>query len=421
MDLSGHKLIRLLERVGVGAIRLMALPLTLWTPYVRIPIEICMGVLICVGFTLTDHVTVFRYSFNPDQLVAGIAFIASIVALDIAVQHVFHLRGVRQLENDIRKLVQNLLRALGLEQYVGEAAKIYATGSERVVTSLRHWVCAGKCAEVLEPGIEKAAASSIVFAGTIRWDAHFIGVMWRFAKLWKYIGSVPFQNRRVKTVSVQHVEDDIPTFVVSRKGVAGDGELLVGISVSVEDTTIYGTRSGDDSPCLVRYYNFLADTLICPTAETKTRLQSLGVDLPMETRDGLAEIFGFKQFQAALNHRVTTDDGQATLLDAISANIAGQMKKALAKARGEDVAFLEQDQLKVQTICREFLDSLMNADILECFEPSTGLIGVRPRRPFDFNGHRPQCDNMFKNDQIASPNPFQNVVKTEGTETEGRK
>ncbi len=323
----------------------------------------------------------------------AVTILLAVVAVEVSVRHSRSLDRVQSILTD----------TFGLSGYVDAAARIYAeAGTDRVVTSLQHWVATDELGGKIERGLRRSDADKIYFVGHIAKGRHFIGVMWRFVMLRRAV-------MLGKTIRLIHTDPGIPLFVVTRRRNArmteeDRGSLLVGNPKHTEAETMYGFSLGHDNPRQVDHYNFVFDTLIRlarederefrKEVETRTHVRPYG------SSDGLSHIFRaippFNDLGGSLYTRHPEDP------DRPEESHREMIAQGLIRDTGANESFPDSEKQlqltgnEIQKIATEFLLALERANILQ-FQPNDKGIRYMLAGRFSLGSESlPSCEDFFK-------------------------
>ena len=319
---------------------------------------------------------------------------------------------------EVRMFKATLGEAFGLSSYIDRAADLYqAPDTERVVTSLKHWVATGDPAKRIQEGLKNSSAKELVFVGQIGWDKYLPGVLWRF------VTARDIRNNKtsgpLQRVQIIHVNDPIPTFVVTRQSaearkMGNRGRVLIGNPLHTSAASPngwYGVNLGSGHPDQVDYYNFLFDALICPhplvVKNWNILADATGIREPRAHMDGLHRIFLLTPFMenGSIYSQETVKADCASPEDELirlkAQLLASQIVSEFYRDSDQESEFLLKP-MEIASTVSKFLSELRSSEILEVkivhFDDIMNVrVSFSLKAPFTFAlpASLPTCDRFF--------------------------
>jgi len=362
----------------------------------------------CVVFLLTvcayGFLYLAYYAGRPIQEFFAVvpAVVLALLALLLAERQSHQVGRVSDLAERQSKqleLLDGFVRNIaGLGEYVSKAASMYSDEkAERVVTSLRHWLCTDQYATMIETGLTAAKAEEIVFLGYIEWNWHFPGVLWRFNLLRRLAHKASNQQR----FRITHLIRPAPLFVVSRRkstagGAKQGGSLLIGNPDPASSTKAYGVDLGQRSPEQVEHYNFIYDALFCVGACGAQNCPAKVVAPEYGPCDGLRRVFEVGAFQfpdgTVFQHRSSEE---AALRSECAQQVAHLFSIQIQLPDRADERELAADEKRMHKHVEEFLENLEATGILKKVADGTGKTWHYTLGDGYSAQQLPECKNLF--------------------------
>lgn len=318
---------------------------------------------------LTIGLLVAYSTLIGDDVVIAVTVFLGLFATDLANEH---RRNLRETSTLMRELY-------GLSNYITLAAGIYRESSDRVVSSLVHWVARGKSGDEIQDGIRDSRAKELVFVGRITWNQYFPGVLSRLVTIRHRIQHQIRNGGNETKVLVLDADCTVPNFVVSRvsdnEGGFQRGRLLVGNPIRQEGTDIYGFDLSREQQ-LVDFYNFVYDTYMNPSPVLLSALTGLTVEGRQRSlydylrvkrptlTDGLQQVLKMVKFKREVERQRSVEHGEKDisvdrLIDLAANSVAEALEtEYLLRAREREGREFIMNMSEAREVCRNFLREL---------------------------------------------------------------